>query len=120
MDTSILNTLAQIAPDLMDEVELARAHLGACRRFGADWTACACGKAAFGRKRSPRGGRSIKRAGCLTQSASGMELTQQGQNLVETARAISGGRRTLSGIELTLSQRLNVERVCVVRGDAGH
>lgn len=60
----------------------------------------------------------LKRAGCLTQSASGMELTTQGQNLVETARAISGGRRTLSGIELTLSQRLNVERVCVVRGDA--
>ncbi len=37
---------------------------------------------------------------------------------MEAARAVSGGRRTLSGIELTLSQMLGVERVCVVRGDA--
>ena len=28
----------------------------------------------------------LKRAGCLTQSASGMELTEQGKNLVEAAR----------------------------------
>lgn len=47
-----------------------------------------------------------------------MELTPQGQSLVEAARTVSSGRRTLSGIELSLSQTLGVERVCVVHGDA--
>lgn len=118
MDTSILNTLAQIAPDLMDEVELRALILERVAALEPIGRRALAARLHLAEREVRAAAEALKRAGCLTQSASGMELTQQGQNLVETARAISGGRRTLSGIELTLSQRLNVERVCVVRGDA--
>ena len=118
MDTSILNTLAQIAPDLMDEVELRALILERVAALEPIGRRALAARLHLAEREVRAAAEALKRAGCLTQSASGMELTTQGQNLVETARAISGGRRTLSGIELTLSQRLNVERVCVVRGDA--
>ena len=118
MDTSILNTLAQIAPDLMDEVELRALILERVAALEPIGRRALAARLHLAEREVRAAAEALKRAGCLTQSASGMELTPQGQNLVETARTISGGRRTLSGIELTLSQRLNVERVCVVRGDA--
>lgn len=49
-----------------------------------------------------------------------MELTEQGYGLVEAARTVSGGRRSLATLELALARKLNVERVCVgARGCAG-
>ena len=118
MDTSILNTLALIAPDLMDEVELRTLILERVAALEPIGRRALAARLHLAEREVRAAAEALKRAGCLTQSASGMELTPQGQNLVEAARAISGGRRTLSGVELTLSQRLNVERVCVVRGDA--
>ena len=113
MDTSILNTLSLIAPDLMEEMELRALILERVAALEP------IGRRLHLAEREVRAAaEALKKAGCLTQSASGMELTPQGQSLVEAARAVSGGRRTLSGIELTLSQMLGVERVCVVRGDA--
>ena len=118
MDTSILNTLAQIAPDLMDEVELRALILERVAALEPIGRRALAARLHLAEREVRTAAEALKRAGCLTQSASGMELTPQGQNLVDAARAISGGRRTLSGVELTLSQRLNVERVCVVRGNA--
>lgn len=83
MDTSILNTLSLIAPDLMEEMELRTLILervaalepiaGGLWLRGCIWPSARCARAA----------EALKRAGCLTQSASGMELTPQGQSLVE-------------------------------------
>ena len=60
----------------------------------------------------------LKETGLITQSAAGMELTDGGRMLVDAARAVSRGRRSLGSMELALARKLNVERVCVVRGDA--
>ena len=118
MDTSILNTLSDLAPDLMKELELRALVL---ERVGA--LAPIGRRALASRLHVPeRAIRSaadaLREAGCLSQSASGMELTPRGQTLMEAARAVSGGRRALSSLELTLSRKLNIERVCVVPGNA--
>ena len=118
MDTSILNTLSLIAPDLMEEIELRALILERVAALEPIGRRALAARLHLAEREVRAAAEALKKAGCLTQSASGMELTPQGQSLVEAARAVSGGRRTLSGIELTLSQMLGVERVCVVRGDA--
>ncbi len=118
MDTSILNTLSLIAPDLMEEMELRALILERVAALEPIGRRALAARLHLAEREVRAAAEALKKAGCLTQSASGMELTPQGQSLVEAARAVSGGRRTLSGIELTLSQMLGVERVCVVRGDA--
>ena len=118
MDTSILNTLSLIAPDLMEEMELRALILERVAALEPIGRRALAARLHLAEQEVRAAAEALKKAGCLTQSASGMELTPQGQSLVEAARAVSGGRRTLSGIELTLSQMLGVERVCVVRGDA--
>jgi len=60
----------------------------------------------------------LRNAGLIHQSAAGMELTETGCGLVDAARAVSRGRRSLASMELALARKLNAERVCVVRGDA--
>lgn len=118
MDTSFLSTLSLLAPDLMEEVELRALIL---ERVAA---LAPIGRRALAMRlhlpeRSVRTAADALRAcGCLTQSAAGMELTEQGHNLVDAARTVSQSRRTLAAMELTLSRKLNVERICVVRGDA--
>ena len=94
MDTSILNTLAQIAPDLMDEVELRALILERVAALEPIGRRALAARLHLAEREVRAAAEALKRAGCLTQSASGMELTPQGQNLVETARAISGSRRT--------------------------
>ena len=118
MDTSFLSALTSMAPDLMEELELRALILervGALGPIGR--------RALAARLHLPeRGVRSaadaLREAGCIAQNASGMSLTAHGQQVLETARAVSGRRRALSALELTLSRKLNVERVCVVPGDA--
>lgn len=118
MDTSILNTLSLIAPDLMEEMELRTLILERVAALEPIGRRALAARLHLAEREVRAAAEALKRAGCLTQSASGMELTPQGQSLVEAARTVSSGRRTLSGIELSLSQMLGVERVCVVHGDA--
>ena len=118
MDTSILNTLSLIAPDLMEEMELRTLILERVAALEPIGRRALAARLHLAEREVRAAAEALKRAGCLTQSASGMELTPQGQGLVEAARTVSSGRRTLSGIELSLSQMLGVERVCVVHGDA--
>ena len=118
MDTSILDTLSLIAPDLMEEIELRTLVLERVAALGPIGRRALAARLHLAEREVRTAAEALKRSGCLTQSASGMELTEQGQNLVETARVVSGGRRTLAAVELSLSRQLNVERVCVVRGDA--
>ena len=118
MDTSMLGTLSQIAPDLMEEIELRALVLERVAALAPIGRRALAARLHLAEREVRSAAEALKEAGCLTQSASGMELTAHGESLVEAARVISRGRRSLSALELTLSRKLNVERVCVVQGDA--
>lgn len=118
MDTSMLGTLSQIAPDLMEEMELRALVLERVAALAPIGRRALAARLHLAEREVRSAAEALKEAGCLTQSASGMELTAHGESLVEAARIISRGRRSLSALELTLSRKLNVERVCIVQGDA--
>ena len=118
MDTSVLSTLFMIAPDLMEEVELRTLVLervGALEPVGRRALAQ---RLHLAEREVRSAADALKNAGCIVQSAAGMELTEYGRGLVEPARTVSRGRRFLAQMELALSRRLGAERVRVVRGDA--
>ena len=118
MDTSILGTLFDIAPDLMEEIELRTLVLERVAALGPIGRRALAQRLCLPEREVRSAADALRGAGCIHQSAAGMELTERGRGLVETARAVSRGRRSLSSIELALSHKLGVERVCVVRGDA--
>lgn len=118
MDTSILSTLFQIAPDLMEEVELRSLVLERVAALEPIGRRALASRLHLMEREVRSAADALKEAGCIVQNASGMELTERGRSLVEAARSVSRGRRSLSSLELTLSRRLGVERVCVVHGDA--
>lgn len=118
MDTSLLGTLDQIAPDLMEEMELRALVLERVAALGPIGRRALATRLHLAEREVRSSADALKTAGCLTQNASGMELTERGRALVDAARVISRGRRTLAKMEMALSRQLNVERVCVVHGDA--
>ena len=94
MDTSILNTLSLIAPDLMEEMELRTLILERVAALEPIGRRALAARLHLAEREVRAAAEALKRAGCLTQSASGMELTPQGQSLVEAVRTVSSGRRT--------------------------
>lgn len=120
MDTSILGTLFQIAPDLMEAVELRALIMERVAALGPIGRRALAQRLNLPEREVRSAADALKAAGCIAQSAAGMMLTPQGESMVDTARAVSRGRRSLSAMEIALSRRLGVERVCVVHGDADH
>jgi len=118
MDTSILSTLGMIAPDLMREMELRTLVLERVAALEPIGRRALAQRLQLPEREVRSAADALRAAGCIAQSAAGMELTAQGRALVDTARAVSRGRRSLSSMELTLARKLDVERVCIVRGDA--
>ncbi len=118
MDTSILTALHAIAPDLMEEVELRTLVLERVAALEPIGRRALAQRLHLPEREVRSAADALRAAGCLSQSAAGMELTQYGRGLVDTASAVSRGRRSLSSVELALSRKLHVQRVCVVRGDA--
>ena len=118
MDTSILGTLFDIAPDLMEEIELRTLVLERVAALGPIGRRALAQRLCLPEREVRSAADALRASGCINQSAAGMELTERGRGLVETARAVSRGRRSLSSMELALSHKLGVERVCVVHGDA--
>ena len=118
MDTSVLSTLLMIAPDLMEEMELRTLVLERVAVLGPIGRRALAQRLHLAEREVRSAADALKNAGCIVQSAAGMELTEYGRGLVETARKVSRGRRFLSQMELMLSRGLGVERVCVVHGDA--
>jgi len=118
MDTSILGTLFQIAPDLMASIELRALVMERVAALGPIGRRALAQRLHLPEREVRSAADALKASGCLSQSAAGMTLTPLGQSLVDSARTVSQGRRSLSSMELTLSRRLGVERVCVVHGDA--
>ena len=108
MDTSILNTLSLIAPDLMEDMELRTLILERVAALEPIGRRALAARLHLAEREVRAAAEALKRAGCRTQSASGMELTPQGQSLVEAARTVSSGRRTLKGIEMKLSKMKGV------------
>ncbi|MBQ4608354.1 MAG: DNA-binding transcriptional regulator [Clostridia bacterium] len=118
MDTSILGSLFQIAPDLMEEIEqraLILERVAALEPIGRRALAA---RLHLSERAVRSGADALKAAGCIEQTTAGMEITEQGRQLIGTAKAVSRGRRMLSSLELALSRRLGVEKVCVVHGNA--
>jgi len=118
MDTSVLAKLFMIAPDLMEGVELRTLVLERVAALEPIGRRALAQRLHLAEREVRSAADALRNAGCITQSAAGMELTDYGRALVETARAVSRGRRSLAQVELALSRRLGVERVCVVHGDA--
>lgn len=118
MDTSIFSTLFMIAPDLMEELELRTLVLERVAALGPIGRRALAQRLHLPEREVRSASDALRAAGCIVQSASGMEVTPHGSALVETARTVSRGRRTLSQVELALARKLGAERVCVVRGDA--
>ena len=118
MDTSILGTLAMLAPDLMEEMELRALILERVAALEPIGRRALAQRLNLQEREVRTAADALRRAGCVTQRAAGMELTDYGRELVETARGVSRGRRSLAALELALASRLNAQRVCVVRGDA--
>ena len=118
MDTSVLATLFMIAPDLMEEIELRTLVLERVAALEPVGRRALAQRLHLAEREVRSAADALRHAGCIMQSAAGMELTDYGRGLVETARTVSRGRRSLSQVELALSRRLDIERVCVVRGDA--
>ena len=120
MDTSILGTLFQIAPDLMETVELRALVMERVAALGPIGRRALAQRLHLPEREVRSAADALKAAGCLTQNVTGMTLTPLGQSLVDSARTVSRGRRSLASMERTLSHKLGVERVCVVHGDADH
>ena len=118
MDTSILAALSLIAPDLMEELELRTLILERVAALGPIGRRALALRLNLSERTVRAAADALREAGCITQSAAGMEISDAGQVMVETARAVSRGRRSIQAMEMTLSRRLGIERVCVVRGDA--
>lgn len=118
MDTSILDILSQIAPDLMEQMELRALILERVAALEPIGRRALAARLNLTEREVRAAAEALKEADCLTQSAAGMELTAQGQRLVDTARAVSRGRRTLQSMEQTLARKLGAERVCIVSGDS--
>ena len=118
MDTSILGTLSLIAPDMMGELELRALILERVAALGPIGRRALAGRLNLSERTVRAAADALREAGCITQSAAGMEISDEGRMLVETARVVSRGRRSVQSMEGTLSRKLNIERVCVIRGDA--
>ena len=118
MDTSILGTLSMIAPDLMREIELRTLVLERVSALEPIGRRALAQRLQLPEREVRSAADALRTSGCITLSAAGMELTDYGRSLVDTARAVSRGRRSLASMELALSHKLDVERVCIVRGDA--
>ena len=118
MDTSILGTLSLIAPDLIEELELRTLILERVDALGPIGRRALAARLNLSERTVRAAADALREAGCITQSAAGMEISREGHALVDTARSVSRSRRSLQSMGLSLSRRLNVERVCVVRGDA--
>jgi len=118
MDTSIFSALSMIAPDLMREIELRTLVLERVAALEPIGRRALAQRLQMPEREVRSAADALRASGCITLSAAGMELTDHGRGLVDTARAVSRGRRSLSSMELALARKLDVERVCVVRGDA--
>ena len=118
MDTSIFGTLSLIAPDLMEELELRALILERVAALGPIGRRALAARLNLSERTVRAAADALRAAGCITQSAAGMEICEEGRALVETARAVSRSRRSIQTMEQTLARKLNIERVCVVRGDS--
>lgn len=118
MDTSVLSRLFEMAPDLMEEMELRALVLERVAALGPIGRRALAARLNLAEREVRSAADALKLAGCLTQNAAGMILTAQGQSLIEPARLVSRRRRSFASIEQALSRKLNIHRVCVVSGDA--
>ena len=118
MDTSMLDTLGLIAPDLMEEMELRALILERVAALEPIGRRALAARLHLQEREVRAAAQALREAGMVTQNASGMEATEQGRALIDAARVISRGRRSLSALETALSRKLGVQRVCVVPGDA--
>lgn len=118
MDTSVLGALFQLAPDLMEEMELRALVLERVAALGPIGRRALAQRLHLAERAVRSAADALRASGCIVQSASGMEITPQGRGLLDLARRISRERRSLSSLEQTLSARLGIERVCIVHGNA--
>lgn len=118
MDTSILDALTLAAPDLMEAIELRMLVLERVSALGPIGRRALAARLHLAEREVRSAADALKGAGMLAGGASGMVVTGEGRAMVEMARAVSRGRRTLAVTEAALAQKLGVARVCVVHGDA--
>ena len=76
MDTSILGTLFDIAPDLMEEIELRTLVLERVAALGPIGRRALAQRLCLPEREVRSAADALRASGCINQSAAGMELTE--------------------------------------------
>lgn len=110
--------IERLAPDLAQEIELRALvleRIGALQPVGRRQLAARLNLP----EREIRTVASLlKDHGLVSLDAAGMTLTPEASEILPMARMFSRELRGLTGLEMQLSERLGVEKVCVVPGNA--
>ncbi len=118
MQDDYFTLMQRLAPDLAQEIErraLVLERIGALQPVGRRQLAARLNLP----EREVRTVATLLREhGLVTLDAAGMSLTPEANAILPMARLFSRDLRGLTRLETALAEHLNVERVCVVAGDA--
>lgn len=118
MDSELLDNMSALAPDLMHGISKRALVLERIATLAPIGRRALAARLNMPEREVRAISTALKEAGHITLNASGMELTPDGYQLVDTARAISDGVRAIALQEAFLSRLLGVARVVIVKGDA--
>lgn len=112
--------MQKLAPDLAQEIErraLVLERIGALQPVGRRQLAA---RLNMPEREVRTVATLLKEHGLVSLDAAGMSLTQMAAEVLPMARLFSRDLRGLTKLETQLSQMLNVDKVCVVPGEADH
>lgn len=118
MQNDYFALMQKLAPDLAQEIErraLVLERIGALQPVGRRQLAA---RLNLPEREVRTVAALLKEHGLVSLDAAGMSLTEEAAEVLPMARLFSRDLRGLTKLEMKLSERLGVERVCVVPGDA--
>lgn len=118
MQDGYFTMMQHLAPDLAQEIELRALvleRIGALQPVGRRQLAA---RLNLPEREVRTVAALLKKHGLITLDAAGMCLTPKATEVLPMARRFSRDLRGLTALETALSERLAVDRVCVVAGDA--
>lgn len=110
--------IARLAPDLAQEIELRALvleRIGALQPVGRRQLAA---RLNLPEREIRTVATLLKEHGLVSLDAAGMTLTPEAAKILPAARLFSRELRGLTGLEMQISEKLGVEKVCVVPGNA--
>lgn len=118
MQEDFLRLMKQLAPDLLDEMALRSLVLERIAALSPIGRRQLANRLNLPEREIRSAAASLKEQGLIQLDASGMTLTDKAAPVLPMAEAFSRAMRGLTDLEAGLASLLQVERVCVVAGDA--